>query len=850
MKRGAGASFTAVCLVATIAGPAWASAPAQVRLNQRPRLAVGTKLIGGLAADTPIHLTITLKPRRGLAAFVAAVSDPGSPLYRHYVTPAEFRSRFGATRSQIAAVDASLRAHGLTPGRTSAGGLSIPVTAHAGAVEHAFSLSLERVRLADGRHAVLPSVPPAIDSSVAGDVQAVVGLDSVYRPHPLLTQAAAAVKTPPHRGENDISSRIGGSDSGPRAVAHVATGGPQPCSAASSSASSSGAYTADQLASAYRFSGLYGAGDQGQGQTIAMYELEPNDPADIAAYQSCYGTATSVQYVSVDGGAGSGAGAGEAALDIEVAIGLAPRAAILVYQGPNSSQTTPGSGSYDTFSAIVNQDRAQIISTSWGDCEPNNGSANADAENTLFQQAAAEGQSILAAAGDTGSEDCTDAAGTPLPALTVDDPGSQPLVTSVGGTTLHGLGPPPAETVWNAGGNATAFVPGATSGATGGGVSQLWTMPGYQAGAAASLGVSQPNSSGSPCGASSGLCRQVPDVAADADPASGYVIYYNGSGTEIGSPSGWQVEGGTSAGAPLWAALLALVNGDPACHGSAVGFANPAFYAVAGSAYAANFNDITSGDNDYTGTGGGLYPAAAGYDMATGLGTPDAAALAASLCPDTFRLVNPGNQVSTVGQSVSLQLRTNGSQSAVTYAASGLPPGLSLGSSSGQITGRPSRAGTYRVAVVASNRDSAVRGVAFAWVVLGQPRITRASLSGLARPRPRLSLAVAAASGAPGLRTLSVSAPSGMRFVPRRGRVTVNGVHGAVVSVSRGRVQVTLPAPRSQMSLTIAAGAVVGSKSLSARARRRRRVSVTINVSVTDSSGTRTVLKAAIKSGR
>ena len=99
---------------------------------------------------------------------------------------------------------------------------------------------------------------------------------------------------------------------------------------------------ADQIASAYGFPALYRAGDQGAGQTVALYELEPNLTSDIAAYQACYGTGASVSYVPVDGGVGSGAGTGEAALDIENVIGLAPRANVIVYQGPNSNS---GSGS-------------------------------------------------------------------------------------------------------------------------------------------------------------------------------------------------------------------------------------------------------------------------------------------------------------------------------------------------------------------------------------------------------------------------------------------------------------------------------------------------------------------------
>ena len=152
------------------------------------------------------------------------------------------------------------------------------------------------------------------------------------------------------------------------------------------------AYTADQIAAAYGFSGLYAAGDTGAGTTIALYELEPDDPADIAAYQACYGTHTAVSYVTVDGGAGRGAGGGEAALDIENTIGLAPGANVLVYQGPNSNSGAPGSGPYDIFSSIINQDRAQVVSVSWGECEASLGASDAAAENTLFEQATVQGQ--------------------------------------------------------------------------------------------------------------------------------------------------------------------------------------------------------------------------------------------------------------------------------------------------------------------------------------------------------------------------------------------------------------------------------------------------------------------------
>ena len=148
-----------------------------------------------------------------------------------------------------------------------------------------------------------------------------------------------------------------------------------------------------------------------------------------------------MSYVKVDGGAGHGAGSDEAAFDIENLIGFAPGAKVLVYQGRNAQSGAPGSGPFDTFAAIVNQDRAQVVSVSWGGCEAQLGRSAARAENTLFQQAAVQGQSIVAADGDDGAQDCDTPKHPNAKRLAVDDPASQPFVTGVGGTTLQGLSP-------------------------------------------------------------------------------------------------------------------------------------------------------------------------------------------------------------------------------------------------------------------------------------------------------------------------------------------------------------------------------------------------------------------------
>jgi hypothetical protein len=550
---------------------------------------------------TALNVDVVLQPRDpvAFARFAAEVSTPGSPLYQHYLAPGQFPSLFGPTEATITAVETALRAEGLQPGPISSDHLSIPVASTAGQLAKAFSIGFRRYQLPGGRIAYANTAAPLIPGSVAGAVRGVIGLDDlqVSQPLGLVTspQASTAASTP-----------------------QVVTGGPQPCAAATLASSEWGSYTGDQLASAYQFSSLYGAGDLGIGQTVALYELAPNLTSDISAYQSCYGTSASVSYVTVDGGAGAESdNSAEPVLDIEEIIGLAPRANIRVYQGPDT-----GTGAWDTYNAIISQDAAKVISVSWGLCELAGDEAYYDAENALFQEAAAQGQSIFAAAGDTGSEDCLRSSESDT-SLAVMDPASQPYVTGVGGTTLSVLGPPPTETVWNEAAHG--------AGAGGGGISMNWPMPSYQANAASSLHVINTNSSGLPCGAATGkYCREVPDVSADADPYTGYLIYYTGTGTYS---DGWQGMGGTSAAAPQWAALMALINADSVCAGKAIGFANPALYAVAGSSsYSSAFHDITVGNNDYTGTNGDLYPAGTGFDMASGLGTPNAGALAGLLC--------------------------------------------------------------------------------------------------------------------------------------------------------------------------------------------------------------------------
>jgi subtilase family serine protease len=579
---------TVIILVATV-GVAGADVRANAAAGGTPNT-VGASVRGGplgvLTPGTELRVDVELRPRNpeALERFATDVSTPGDAGYGHFLARGQFASRFGPTSSALRTVRRWLTGTGASIALSS-NHLTVQVRGPASSVERAFQTGIERYRLPGGRIAYANAAAPRIPAGVRPYVEGVVGLNDIA----LATTAGSAVGAPLVQGSRG------------------ATDGPDACTTAVAAAKSKHVYTVAQLASAYDFTGLYDEGDEGSGVTIALFELGPNLPSDLTAFQACFGTHAAVSYVEVDGGAGTGAGDGEAALDIETAIGLAPEAKFEVYQAPHTT-----TGIVDNFTAMIDDDTAKVISSSWGQCEAKSGATLLDAESTLFQQAATQGQSVFAASGDYGSSDC----GTS--ALAVDDPASQPFVTGVGGTTLSAVGPPPTETTWNDSSIRT--------GAGGGGVSSLHDMPSYQVDAPASLHVVNADSSGTPCHAAAGsYCREVPDVSADADRSTGYLIYLNGS---------WSPNGGTSASAPLWAGLMALVDASSTCAGRTIGFANPALYEAAATSYAADFHDITAGDNNYTvyGNSSGLYPATVGYDMATGLGTPIGASLATTLC--------------------------------------------------------------------------------------------------------------------------------------------------------------------------------------------------------------------------
>jgi kumamolisin len=352
---------------------------------------------------------------------------------------------------------------------------------------------------------------------------------------------------------------------------------------ASAAAPAQVSYTPVQVADAYDFP----AGTDGTGQTVAIIELGGGfSTADLNSYFSGLGITTpSVTAVGVDGAtnvpdqAPQGAD-GEVLLDIEVVGAVAPGAAQLVYFAPNTDQ-----GFVDAVTNAVHATPTPVaVSISWGGPESSWTGQSMTALDNAIADGASLGVTVTVAAGDNGSGDgVTD--GQPH----ADFPASSPHALACGGTSLQlAGGAVSSETVWN---------DGSQGGATGGGVSQTFGLPAWQTAA----GVPD-----SPAGQPG---RGEPDVAGNADPATGYQVLIDGQQSVIG---------GTSAVAPLWAALIArLVQ----TLGTPLGLLQPALYAgVSPGQPVAGLRDITSGSN-------GAYSAGPGWDPCTGLGVPDGTAL-------------------------------------------------------------------------------------------------------------------------------------------------------------------------------------------------------------------------------
>ncbi|MBV9279131.1 MAG: S8/S53 family peptidase [Chloroflexi bacterium] len=512
-----------------------------------------------LPAARQLAVTVSLRVRdqAALDDFLRAVYDPSSPSYRRFLTPQQFAQRFGPTTASRAAVSSWLTGQGLQVLGTSTNGLQIAARGSVSRLQAAFGTSLYSFK-ENGRTFFANSGPISLPGTVLPNVVAVTGLASSAQQTTPVTHAQAKQALP--------------------------------------------GYSPTDLAGIYDYAPLISQGITGSGQTIAVATFGDYSPSDIATFDQQYGLGGKVTRITVDGGASLGAknGQDETESDIEMVQGTARGATILVYEAPNS--TTSNQTVIDLYSRIVNDNRAAIVTTSWGSAESELSSSDLSALNQLLQEGAAQGQAFFAASGDSGAYDDAGNGPSSDTTLAVDFPASDPWVTGVGGTSLQDSGGQyVGETAWSDSSNRRGPV------GSGGGLSSVFSRPAYQAGP----GVDNQYSNGK---------RQVPDVAADADPATGYTLY---TVDQRGNP-GWTVAGGTSMAAPLWAGFAALVN---QAVGRRIGFLNPALYQLGQKASTFStppFHDVTQGDNLN-------YPATPGWDFATGWGSFDGAAFVADL---------------------------------------------------------------------------------------------------------------------------------------------------------------------------------------------------------------------------
>jgi kumamolisin len=586
-----------------------------------PLLRSATRL-AATPSTTPIDVTVAMQPRnQALLAWAAANS------HSHPMSVAQLRALFAPSASQRARVVSYMRANGMA--LRSSGLLALTFHGSATAASHAFHVGLSTYRGANGHVFRAPSGAVQLPASIGSLVGSVTGLDTELRLHATPPHAAAVVA--PHTTVPTPSC------AGPGIVQSPPPNG------------YGFGYTPGQLAHAYGTDNLITGGSDGSGERIALIEFTGYINSDINVYKNCFSVGTAVTPVKVSGGATDDFGAIEAELDIEVALTAAPGLdGIDVYEAPNNvSKIIP------MVDAIISAGNTKIISDSWGLCEDYLPPAFIKSESDEMELAAAAGISYFSATGDDGSSDCKSANKTDHRLIT-DDPSSQPFVTAVGGTSLPNPASLASSVVWQ-------DLIDSPHGAGGGGVSEIWPAPAYQNTFSQTTGIDD----GTKCGNTGGLCRQTPDISLDADPYTGYIMYCTvvSSGCPPKGYLRWFPIGGTSAAAPMMAALTADANTYSLAHGgSRMGFANPFLY----TNLPGMFTDVTSGSNNLF-SSLGSYNAGPVYDDASGLGSPNAGTLATDLAAyaytapttpaaSTLTITSPlATKKINYGQSVTLQ---------------------------------------------------------------------------------------------------------------------------------------------------------------------------------------------------
>jgi len=627
-----------VSAVATLViGSSSAALAAPSVYARAPVLDLGS--VHSFGPDNPITVTVALKLSHTdeLAQLIKSTYDSGSPNYRHFLTPEQFAQRFGPTPAAIERVTRHLQSAGFTVESRSLSHLS--VTGRLSSFEREFGVRLHTFEIPATPNASAfrfrePDAAPRLDSAIADDVEAVVGLDNRPRLRPMNHRLPSL-------------SRL-------HAVRPAATAPDTP--------DPPGVWTVQDLAKYYNVLPLYNQGISGHRRTIGIVTLASFTPSDAFAYWASLGLKVDprrIKVVKIDGGSGKtsdASGSDETTLDVEQSGGLAPDARIIVYQAPNTDQAF-----VDAFEAAISANAADAVSCSWGEWEEflvqgtpisdPDSAGDMRAMHNLFIQAALQGQSLSAAAGDAGSYD-NDNPGIFNDVLSVDHPAADPFMLAAGGTTLPG----DQDFTLNDGSTFTVSIPkerawswdylnglcaklgfdpvscGIFPVGGGGGVSLVWPIPLYQR-FVPGMRTSEPGQvlfdvTQNPPAKLLKLAahfpgRNLPDISLNADPDTGYTVYYTSStnGFEIAS-----FFGGTSFVAPQLAGITVLLDQNA---GQRIGLLSFPLYELAliGKAYSGKhppMRDITRGNIEF-------YAARPGYDQATGLGVLDVANLAATL---------------------------------------------------------------------------------------------------------------------------------------------------------------------------------------------------------------------------
>jgi len=667
--------------------------------------------------------------------------NPSSPSYHKWLTPEQYADRFGLNQADVDKVTAWLQSEGFAVSRVARGRTQVWFNGSVSQIETTFRTELHRYTV-NGESRFANSVEPSVPSAL-GDV--ILGVHSLSNFRP---KARARVRS-------------------------VATEAPRP----NFTTGSTHFMAPDDWATIYDVKPLYAQTDgqghplDGTGQSIAIAGQTEVNNADIDAFR----TAASLpprtagnfvrQLVPGTGTATVFSGdVGESSLDLEWAQGVAKGATeVFVYVGNNTNSNV-----FDAFTYAIDQNLAPILSMSYGNCEQNLPSSFLTSVVLLTQQASMQGQTIAAASGDFGAADCDTSSGLPAQGgLGVDIPGALPYVTSVGGTAFNGDISNPANfwTTTNNGSNGSAksYIAETTwndttlvnaLSATGGGASTLFSKPSWQTG------------SGVPADGQ----RDVPDIALAAGPNhNGYLLCVNDPNVSppqlpctngfLDSTGGPNVAGGTSFGAPTFAGVVAILNQKT---GSRQGNINPALYALSAANVGA-FHDITSGNNivpcdratvdcPQSGTAQYGFSAGPGYDLVTGLGSIDAAALVnnwSSANPTTpdFSMFGDTVAISAAGGSGTSTITVdgrNGYSGTITFtcAASSLTAKIGCTVSGGPITlssGTPSGTVTLSVTTAAA---ALAPGSAPLWLGSSGALVAGVFLFGIPARRRRWGLAL------------------------------------------------------------------------------------------------------------